>query len=78
MQRVTLDIQDGMYEHIMYILQHLEKDKVKIVSKEKIGLKKKKSLKNDLKRLITQHKTEVFKDFKDPVQWQREQRDEWQ
>ncbi len=78
MQRVTLDIQDNMYEHIMYLLQHLEKGKVKIVSKEKIDSKKKKSLKNDLKKLINQNKMEVFKDLKDPVQWQREQRDEWQ
>ncbi len=78
MQRVTLDIQDNMYEHIMYLLQHLEKGKVKIISKEKINPKKKKSLKNDLKKLINQNKSEVCKDLKDPVQWQREQRDEWQ
>ncbi len=73
MQRVTLDIQDSVYDHIMYLLQHLEKGRVKIVSKEEIALKKR-SLKDDLKKLITENKAEAFKDLKDPVQWQR---DEW-
>jgi hypothetical protein len=76
MQRVTLDIQDSVYDHIMYLLQHLEKGRVKIVSKEEIDLEKR-SLKDDLKNLITQNKMKAFKDLKDPVQWQREQRDEW-
>lgn len=77
MKRVTLNIQDNLYDPIISLLEHLGRDKVEIVSSEKISTKAEYSLNVKIKEILSQNKIKPFKKIKDPVKWQREQRDEW-
>ena len=77
MKRVTLNIQDSLYDSIISLLKHLGKDKVEIVSSEKISKRNEVSLNARIKILLAQTNIKTFKKIKDPVKWQREQRDEW-
>ena len=77
MKRVTLNIQDSLYDSIISLLKHLGKDKVEIVSSEKISKRNEVSLNARIKKVLAQTNIKTFKNIKDPVKWQREQRDEW-
>ncbi len=74
MKRITINIQDSLYDPMISLFEQLGKDKVEIVSTEK-------QLNNNLnikiKKLLSQTSIEIFKEIKDPIKWQREQRDEW-
>ncbi len=37
MQRVVLDVKDTMYEHLMFFINHIDKNEVKIVSHKKFN-----------------------------------------
>lgn len=77
MKKVTLNIQDNLYDPIMSLLEHLGKDKVEIISSEKILKNTEHSLNAGIKEILSQKKIKPFKKIKDPVKWQRDQRDEW-
>ena len=80
MKRVTLNIQDNLYGPIISLLEHLGKDKVEIVSSEKISETSENSeysLNAEIKKILSQKNIKPFKKIKDPVKWQREQRNEW-
>lgn len=77
MKRVTLNIQDSLYDPIISLLKHLGKDKVEIVSSEKISNLNEVSLNSRIKSVLAKTDIKTFKNIKDPVKWQREQRDEW-
>jgi len=77
MKRVTLNIHDNLYDPIISLLEQLGKDKVEIISSEIISTNKGYSLNDRIKKLLSQKNIKPFKKIKDPVRWQREQRDEW-
>lgn len=77
MKRVTLNIQDSLYDPIISLLKHLGKDKVEIISSEKISTLNEVNLNTRIKNVLAQTNIKTFKNIKDPVKWQREQRDEW-
>jgi hypothetical protein len=76
-KRVILNIQDNLYEPIISILEHLGKENVEIVSTEKI-LNFNNNLNFRIKKIIAKKDIKPFKNIKDPVKWQREQRNEWE
>jgi len=67
MQQITINVNPSIYEHIMFFLQNLPKNLVDIQSPNKASIPKEPSTKafGLLKGKI-----------KDPVQWQREIREE--
>jgi len=77
MKRVTLNIQDNLYDPIISLLEQLGKDKVEIISSEKVSINTENSLNAKIKKLLSMESNKPFKKIKDPVKWQREQRDEW-
>jgi hypothetical protein len=76
MKTIKIDINDSVYEHILFFLKSLPSNLVKIQevnSKEsKIDTKKK------IEEIFSKNDIVAFKDIEDPVKWQRELRDEWE
>lgn len=77
MKRVILNIQDNLYDPIISLLEQLGKDKVEIISSEKVSTNAEYNLKAKIKEILSRENHMPFKKIKDPVKWQREQRDEW-
>jgi len=77
MKRVTLNIQDNLYDPIISLLEQLGKDKVEIVSSEKVPGLNDCTLNSKIKDILARPGVKPFKKIKDPLKWQREQRDEW-
>jgi hypothetical protein len=77
MKRVTINIQDNSYDPVINMLKLLGKDKVEIISSEVISDADEQPLNIKIKKLLSQKKGEPFKNIKDPVKWQRDERDEW-
>ncbi len=76
MKTIKIDINDSVYEHILFFLKSLPSNLVKIQevnSKEsKIDTKKR------IEEIFSKNDIVAFKDIEDPVKWQRELRDEWE
>ncbi len=77
MKRLIINIQDNLYDPIIILLKHLGKDKVEIISSETLSDGKKSPLNAKIKDILAKNKTKLFRDIKDPVAWQREERNEW-
>ncbi|MCD4818952.1 MAG: hypothetical protein K8S23_09695 [Candidatus Cloacimonetes bacterium] len=76
MHTITLKIQNSMYKHIIYLLKNLNTNEVEIIS-EKMQPSQNEILRIKLKQLL-EKKIEPFKLIKDPMKWQKEQRDDWE
>lgn len=77
MKRVILNIQDNIYDPVINMLELLGRDKVEIVSSEKISGMDKQSLISSINKILDQKDFKYFKNINNPVKWQKEQRDEW-
>ena len=73
MHRVTLDIQDSVFNKINYLFSVFPEKDVKIISD--ITLDGNNTQKQKIKAILS--KGSFFSGIDDPVAWQREQRDEW-
>lgn len=75
MHTIKLKIEDNIYKNIMFVLQNL---KVKGLEIEEIDEKPSpKNTRLKIKKLFENKKIEAFKSIDDPMQWQKQQRDEW-
>ena len=72
MKTINIEVNDTIYEHIMFFLKNLPKDMIRFNKKEKI------STKDEVKKLFEKSDIEVFKEVKDPLVWQKSIRDEWE
>jgi len=77
MKRVTIDIQDNIYDPVISFLELLGKERVEIVSSEVISDSKNQPLNIKIKKLLSDKSTRPFKKIENAVAWQREQRNEW-
>jgi hypothetical protein len=75
MHTVKLKMEDSIYKNIMFVLQNL---KVKGLEIEEIDENvSSKNTKTKIKELFATKKVDAFKSISDPMQWQKQQRDEW-
>ena len=75
MHTIKLKVEDSLYENIMFLLSNL---KVKGLEIEEIKeVKDLNQTKRKIKELFENKKVEAFKSISDPMQWQKQQRDEW-
>jgi hypothetical protein len=75
MHTIKLKVEDSLYENIMFLLSNL---KVKGLEIEEIKeVKDLNQTKSKIKELFENKKVEAFKSISDPMQWQKQQRDEW-
>ncbi len=70
MKTINLQINDSIYEHILFFLQNLPKDMITI-SKDI-------DTKDKITKLFEENNIDAFKDIKDPISWQKSMRDEWE
>ena len=70
MKTINLQINDSIYEHILFFLQNLPKDMITI-SKDI-------DTKDKITKLFEENNIDAFKDIKDPINWQKSMRDEWE
>ena len=72
MHTIKLNVGDGIYTHLMFLLKNLKTNELEIIEDEINELDKK----ND-EIDFSKFQINAFKDIKDPVAWQREIRSEW-
>ncbi|HIP61815.1 MAG TPA: hypothetical protein EYG98_04595 [Sulfurovum sp.] len=75
MHIVTLEIKDSMYEHFLYLIKNLNSKEITVVKESLSDTHI--PLKQELHKLFDEAGIDAFKEIKDPVAWQRKQRDEW-
>jgi hypothetical protein len=75
MHTVKLKIEDHIYAHIMFLLQNLNTKGLEIV--EEKPLPHQPNTKESIKELFAHKSIPLFESIDDPLQWQKEQRDEW-
>ncbi|MCX8123668.1 MAG: hypothetical protein N3F66_05830 [Spirochaetes bacterium] len=75
MKNIRIEIDDRNYEHILFLLRNLKIRGLKVIEEDKNKMNK--LTKKTLKKLLTSKKVEVFQSIDDPLQWQRNQRDQW-
>ncbi len=79
MQTLKIEVSNSIYEHILFFLQSLPKNLINISHETKATLAPKKSIKNDIKELFsTNSNIQLFQEIKEPVEWQKSMRDEWE
>lgn len=75
MHTVKLNIKDSIYQNVMFVLESFKEKGVQIEELTKVDKNQKN--KETLKDFLANSKIEVFKDIKDPVDWQKSIRNEW-
>ena len=79
MQILRLEVNNSIYEHIIFFLQSLPKNLINISHETKTTPYQKKSLKNEIDKLFSENShIKAFQEIKDPVEWQKSIRDEWE
>jgi hypothetical protein len=79
MQTLRIEVSYSIYEHIIFFLQSLPKNLINISHETKPTIYQKKSLKSEIEELFTQNSNlQPFQKIKDPVEWQKSIRDEWE
>ena len=73
MHTVKLQIEDNIYTNVMFLLTNLKLKGLEIEEEPKKDLTTKQKVKDHFKM----QKINIFKDIKDPLKWQKEQREEW-
>jgi hypothetical protein len=75
MHIVKLKIEDSIYQNIMFVLRNL---KIKGFQVEEVTENSTIcSQKSKLKELFENNNVEIFAAINDPMQWQKDQREEW-
>ena len=72
MHTLKINIPDEAYSHVMFLLKSLNDKGIEIIEDNKESGTKEKVLK-----LLHQNGIKAFADIKDPVKWQKKQRNEW-
>jgi hypothetical protein len=75
MHTIKLKIEDNIYKNIMFILRNLQLKGLEI--EEIYENSTTKTTKTKIKELFSNKKVDTFKTIDDPMQWQKQQRDEW-
>jgi hypothetical protein len=75
MHTIKLTMEDNVYTNIMFILKNLKLKGLEIEEIYKNDTTK--NTKTKIKELFATKKIDTFKSIIDPMQWQKQQRDEW-
>ena len=71
MHTIKLNVGDKAYAHLMFLLQNLKTDEIKIIEDMKENTDETSSID------MSEYKIEAFKSIIDPLQWQQDIRAEW-
>ncbi len=70
MHSITLNVKDIFYKPVISFLKHWDNENITIVEDKKI---ENSTRKNRIKKLLEENNN-LFKDIKNPLEWQKEQR----
>ena len=73
MHTIKLQVEDNIYQNIMFLLKNLKLDGLKIED----SYEKKENTTTKIKQLFNDKKVNAFEDIHDPLQWQKDIRNEW-
>ncbi len=73
---VKITMEDNIYHNIMFLLNNFKMKGLEIEEIEENSSPL--NTKAQIKDLFEKNSIEVFKSIDDPMQWQKNQRDEWQ
>jgi len=72
---IKLKVQDSIYSHIIYLLKNLNQQEIEIIEDKEVQ-----EVKNNqqlIKDLFNNKHVSLFDSIDDPVEWQKQQREEW-
>lgn len=72
MHTIKLNISENIYEHVVGFLKNINPKDLQIIEESK-----KSASKEELKALFADRKEKIFKDIKNPLDWQQKQREAW-
>jgi len=72
MHTVQLKIDNSIYHNVMFLLNNLKLKGLEIKEENKQVLTNKQKIKQ-----LLNESTYIFADIKDPLEWQKKQREEW-
>lgn len=72
MHTIKLNVGDSIYLHVMFLLKNLKTNQLEIIEDKKID-----EIKQEENIDFSQFKIDAFKDIKNPLEWQKEIRSEW-
>ena len=75
MHIIKLKIEDNIYKNIMFVLKNLQLKGLEI--EEIYENRSSETTKTKIKELFLNKKVDTFNTINDPMQWQKQQRDEW-
>ena len=78
MQTLKIEVSNSIYEHIIFFLQSLPKNLINISHENKIDNSSQNTIRNQMNELFKSSKIQAFKEIKDPIEWQKSIRDEWE
>ncbi|MEA2029541.1 MAG: hypothetical protein U9N49_11275 [Campylobacterota bacterium] len=80
MKKLEIEVSDSIYEHILFFLNSLPKNLIHLTYKDEKTLPSKPiTTKEQIKELFDKNsKITPFKAIQDPIEWQREMRNEWE
>ncbi|PKN15454.1 MAG: hypothetical protein CVU67_00910 [Deltaproteobacteria bacterium HGW-Deltaproteobacteria-24] len=70
MHTIKLNVGDGIYNHLMFLLKNLKTNELEIIED-----KENTTTQEEID--FSKYKISAFKDIKDSLQWQKEIRNEW-
>lgn len=71
MHTVQLKIDNNIYHNVMFLLNNLKLKGLEIKEDKQVITNK-----QEIKQLLAKS-TNIFADIKDPLEWQKKQREEW-
>jgi len=71
-RNINLQIDENIYNNVMFLLNHLKIDGLKIIENKQEDQRK-----TDNCIDFSQYNIKAFEEIEDPAKWQRKIRDEW-
>jgi hypothetical protein len=78
MQTLKIEVSNSIYEHILFFLQSLPKNLIRISYQTPCENGSSHSIKNDIEKLFKSTTIKPFSEIGDAVAWQKSMRDEWE
>ena len=78
MKTLKIEVSNSIYEHIMFFLESLPKHLIRISDEAKPIKYHKKSTRDAVEELLKGSSIKAFNEIKEPVEWQKSIRDEWE
>ncbi len=70
MHTIKLNVGDGIYNHLMFLLKNLKTNELEIIEDKEVT-----TIQEEID--FSKYKISAFKDINDSLQWQKEIRNEW-